>query len=324
MPIDQAPNTEANAARLFGSLAVMTMGVAATLATVLGFFGSAWWVFDILAGFRLQLALLLVVVAAGFRIGFGMATGALFLAAAITNVIIVAPLFLGSQPAAGADNARLTIASVPVDETGKEEAMAWVAESDVDIAFLVDTDDTWSDVAPTPGSGYVVVDQVFIGRQTGMTIVAKRGITLDIVGLENTNTPVIRAATTVGTRDIVIYAMLLRAPDSDTEAKQRNALLERIASRIVEETVPVAVIGDLGISQWSHSFRIIAEKADLTDSSSGSGFQGSTPGGAFILFRVPTSHLMTTTDLTVTERHLGPDLGHGRTIFQGTVAFAAG
>ena len=100
MPIDQPPSTEGNTARLFGSLGVMTLGVAGTLVTVLGFFGSAWWAFDLLSGYRMQLAVVLLAVAAGFRIGFGMATGALFLAAAITNIVIVAPFSLdrGSRP----------------------------------------------------------------------------------------------------------------------------------------------------------------------------------------------------------------------------------
>ena len=335
MPIDQPPSTAGNTARLFGSLAVMTIGVAGTLVTVLGFFGSAWWAFDLLSGYRMQLAVVLLAVAAGFRIGFGMATGVLFLAAAITNIVIVAPLFLGSRVEALPAEGILTIAGVPVDEAGQQEALEWIIgkpdedgdivdASDVDIAFLLDTDDTWTGLAPPPRSGYVTVDQFFIGRQTGMTIIAREGIEVEVERIENTNNPVVRAETKLGDRDIVIYALLLPAPGSDTEARQRNNLLERLAEQIAAETSPVVVIGDIGASQWSHSFRVLTANSVLVDSSPGNGFQGATPGGAWIGLRIPTHHLVHSDSLTVTERHLGPDLGHGRSILQGSIAVAAG
>jgi len=323
MPLDRSPNTVANTVRLFGSLAVMAIGVAATLATVLGFLGSLWWAFDFIAGYRLQLAVLLLAVAAGFRIGFGFATGGLFLAAAITNIVIVAPLFFGSDAEALGSAGTLTIASVPVAEAGQQEAMEWVEASGADIAFLLDTDDTWAGVTPSSGSGYVTVDQVFIGRQTGVTIVARVGLDVTVAGVEGTSNPVVRAETTLGERAVVVYAMLLPSPGSNVEANLRNNLLEDIALHINEETVPVVVIGGLGASQWSHGFRVLAEKADLTDSSPGNGFQGSSPGHLWIGFRVPTHHLLVSDALTTTERHLGPDLGNGESILQGTIAFAA-
>jgi hypothetical protein len=323
MPIDQPPSTGANTLRLFFSLGVMSIGVAATLATILGFFGSAWWAFDMLAGLRLQLAVVLLLVAAGFRVGFGIATGALFLLAGIVNVVIVAPLFLGASPSAAGGSPTLSVASVPVAETGRDEAMEWVIESGVDIAFLLDTDDTWTGVRPEAGSGYRTVDQVFIGRQTGATVVARLGVEVSVAGIENTSNPVVRAVTRLGDDEVVVYALLLPAPGSNTEADFRNALLERLNAEIAREVRPVVVIGDLGLSQWSHSFGVLAADDVLEDSSAGRAMQGSTPGGAWIGFRVPTHHLLTTDDLTVTNRDLGPDLGHGRTILFGTVAYAA-
>jgi len=324
MPIDQAPHTGANTMRLFFSLAIMSLGVAATLATVLGFFGSAWWAFDLLAGYRLQFAILLILVASGFRIGFGIATGALFLAAGIANAVIVLPLFLGGSAAADGASERLTVASIPVEETGRQEAMDWVVEAGVDIAFLMDTDDTWSGVRPPSGSGYVTVDQLFIGRQTGMTIVARSEMEVTVTAISNTNSPAVRAVTTMNGEEVIVYALLLPSPGTNTEAEQRNDLLERIALGIAAESAPVAIIGDIGVSQWSHSFGILKSDGALNDSSPGNGFQAATPGSVWIGLRVPTHHLLHTDTLTVTERHLGPDLGHGRTILQGTVTLAAG
>ncbi len=324
MPVEQPPSTGANTARLFFSLAVMSIGAGATLATVLGFFGSTWWAFDAIANYRVQLAVILVVVAAGFRIGFGIATGALFLVAAVVNVIIVFPLFFGSSTEAAPDSGTLTVASVPVEETGREEAMSWVVKAEVDIAFLLDTDDTWTGARPEPGSGYTTVDQVFVGRQTGITVVARNGLDVEVTGFDNTSSPVVRASTGFGGQTVVLYALILPAPGSNTEAELRETLLRRVADGVAAETGPVAVIGDLGVSQWTHSFSVLTSDGLLEDSSPGNGFQGSTPGSVWIGLRVPTQHLLHTSEMVVTDRHVGPDLGHGRTVFQGTLAFTAG
>lgn len=323
MPIDKSPSTTADTARLFVSLTVLAVGVAGTLATVLAFFGSVWWAFDLIAGYRLQLGIILLVVAAGFRVGFGPATGALFFAAAVVNVVIVAPLFLGSGEEADAAQGTLTIASVPVEEAGRQEALDWVDGSDTDIAFLLDTDNTWAGVTPSADSGYVTVDQIFVGRQTGVTVLARVGTPVTVAAIEGTAEPVVRAETAIGDETVVVYALLLDVPTNDAEADRRNALLEELAGRIETETAPVAVIGGLGASQWSHAFRVLASNGDLTDSSSGDGFQGSSPGNLWIGLRMPTQQLLHSDVLTTVGRHLGPDIGGGENILQGTIAFAA-
>jgi hypothetical protein len=339
MPLDQPPSTGANTLRLFGALAVMTTGVAATLATVLGFFGSFWWFFDVLAGYRLQLAVILLAVAAGFRVGFGLATGILFFAAAVTNVVIVYPLFFGSaEPvAAGAD--KLTIASIPVTETGQQQALDFIArvevdeetravelayESGVDIAFLLDTDDTWTGLSPVPETGYVTVDQVFYGRQTGITVIAREGLDVVVEGLGDVANSVVRVETTLGDNALVIYAVNFSSPGSDTQAAHRERVINDVVARISTETTPVALIGGLATSPWSHAFDLLAGDADLTDSSPGHGFQGSSPGSVWIGFRVPTHHLLHSAGLTSVERHLGPDMGSGQRVLQAVIAPSAG
>ena len=325
MPVEQPKNTAANTLRIFGSLTVLSIGVGATLATVLGFFGSLWWAFDTLSGDRVQFFVLLVVVAAGFRIGFGIATGALFLAAAVANAVIVAPLFLGAADPAAADAGVLRIASVPVEEAGQEEAMAWIVESEVDIAFLLDTDDTWSSASPPAGSGYRTAGQVLVGRQTGITVVSKAGIEITIEDARGSGAhPLIRATTHIGDRDMVIYSVFLPAPGSSAEANQRNDVLTEFADRVARETVPVSVIGGLGASSWSHAFGILTSDTDLVDSSPGNGYQASSPSGFWIGFRVPHHHLLHTSALTTLDRHIDTELGQGMRILQATLAEAGG
>ncbi len=265
---------------------------------------------------------MLLAVAAGFRIGFGKATGILFLAAAVTNVVLVLPLFFGSAAAAATDGGTLVIASVPVEETGREQAMDWVEDSGADIAFLLDTDDTWSGVSPAAQSGYIIVDQVFYGRQTGITVMARNDLMVTVERRGTVANPVVRVETLLAGRPIALYAMDLSSPGSDAQADLRNDVIAAIAEEITSESVPVAVIGGLAASPWSHAFSMFAADADLTDSSRGRGFQGSSPGGVWIGFRVPTHHLLHTQTLTTIERHLGPDLGGSQRVLEATIALS--
>jgi hypothetical protein len=206
----------------------------------------------------------------------------------------------------------LQVASVPVHETEKDEAMVWVVESGVDIAFLLDTDDTCTNVEPPPGSGYTTVGQVFVGRHGGITVVAKSGVNVVVEDLrDNSANPLIRAAITIGDSELAVYAVYLPPPGTNAEADQRNDVLAFMADLVAAETIPTAVIGGLGATQWSHAFGILTGEADLIDSSPGHGFQASSPGNCWIGFRVPCNHLLHTSTLTTTERHIDADLGQG-------------
>lgn len=323
MPVETQKSVSLATARLFVSLTVLSVGVAATLATILAFFGSLWWAFDTINGVRLHLAILLLLVAGAFRVGFGLATGALFLAAALVNAVIVAPVFLGSATDPDPDAGTLKVASVPVEETGQDDAMDWVIEAGVDIAFLLDTDDTWSGLTPPAGSGYKTVDQVFVGRQNGITVIARTNLDVSVDDRRTGADPLIRAEAKIGDREIAIYAVLLAAPGSDAETSLRNDVLEEIARQVAAEVIPVAVLGPLGTSQWSHAFGLLTADSVLVDSSPGNGYQSSNPGGWWLGLRMPLHHLLHTDSLTTTERHIDAHLGQGTRILQATLANAA-
>ena len=276
-----------------------------------------------MSGYRLQLGLVLLAVAAGFRIGFGLATGGLFLAAAITNLVIVTPLFFGSSAAAAGAGAGasdiLVVASVPVAETGQSDAMNWADLAQVDIAFLLDTDDTWAGVTPI-NSTHVTAGQMFVGKQTGITVVAKRGLTLTVEEKRIGAFPMVRVEAMIGDQAVALYAMNLLTPGTNSEATRRNDALSEIARQASAETIPVAVIGGVGASQWSHAFGILEGEGDLVDSSRGHGFQPSSPGDFWIGFRVPNHHLLHSSALTTTDRHIDAGLGHPMRILQATLA----
>ena len=102
MPIRRADSAITSFARTFGGLALLTTGFIATVGTILGFFGSAWWMFDVMAGYRVQFACLLIISGILYGLILGRATSVIFLVAAVINIIVILPLYL-DNPAEPAD-----------------------------------------------------------------------------------------------------------------------------------------------------------------------------------------------------------------------------
>ena len=67
----------------FIGFGLVALGVVGTLATVLAFFGSTWWLFDYASNFRAHLAVVLLLVSLAYALVFSKATGLFFMVMAI-------------------------------------------------------------------------------------------------------------------------------------------------------------------------------------------------------------------------------------------------
>ena len=123
---------------VFG-MTLLTVGFLATMATLLGFFGSFWWAFDVLADYRLQLAAVLTIT--GILYGLVLSRGAalIFIVAAIVNLAIILPMFI-SQPLQAVGAERMTLASIQIDSAVDSGGalLRWVEESGADMVFLLE------------------------------------------------------------------------------------------------------------------------------------------------------------------------------------------
>ena len=73
---------------------VQALGVLIALATLLGYMGKWWWVFDLFSHFRMQYALTFIVLAIIFLAGKRKRIALLFGAFMLVNVLAIAPLYL--------------------------------------------------------------------------------------------------------------------------------------------------------------------------------------------------------------------------------------
>jgi len=310
MPIRRADSAISSFARTFGGLALLTAGFIATVGTILGFFGSAWWMFDVMAGYRVQFAVVLLVSGILYGLILGRATSVVFLVAAMVNVIVVLPLYLDG-PAKPGDGDFVDVASVNVRSaaTGRQAIISWIDDSNADLIFLFETSDAWVDQIRAADLGYRIIPEIPTDRIYGMTVLSRDAVSVDTFRAGDTEDLVIRAETELDDMPVVVYALQPRAPTSVEDATARDDVIDFVARRAQDESSPIMVVGALNATPWSHAFRNLSTTADLVDSGRGFGFQPTWPAHLWTGLTIPTNHLLHSPELTTVERLVGPDIG---------------
>lgn len=295
--------------RTFLGLGLLTAGFLGTLATILAFFGSTSWFFDLLANFRFQLALGLIVLGALYFVAFGRSVAFIFVAMGVVNVFLIAPLYLDDPaPAAGEESIRIVSFNVGAGRADTAELATWVENSDADLIFLLESTEEWVAALPAADIGYAVGNEIPEDRHYGISVLGRDSASVEQLRLGTTRDPAVRVETTIGGQTVAVYAVHPRPPDSEAKTEARDSLFVELAGLVGQETMPVVVIGDFNASPWSYSFRDFTSETNLVNSQNGYGLSATWPTG-FPVTLVPLDHMLHSNRLTTVDRFVGPDLG---------------
>ena len=293
----------------FVGFGLVAIGVVATLATILGFFGSTWWLFDFAANFRAHLAVVLTLVALAYALVFSKAMGLLFLAMAVVNGLLILPFYSESQEAAQGEE-RMTIVTFNVSQRAsiRDATFRWIDTFEPDMVVLVDSTDHWVN-ATEMADPYVVQTDLPPDRSYGITVLAREGVETELVRVSQIRDTVVRVEAQIGEQPVIVYAAQARAGSNQTDADYRNEYLAEVSRLVQAETHPTIVVGDLQSTPWTHAFRNLESDAELVNSMTGFGIQSTWPADRWAFFRLPFDHLLHTDDLTTVDRWLGPTFG---------------
>jgi len=293
----------------FIGFGLVTAGVIATLATILGFFGSTWWLFDFASNFRAHLAVILLIVALAYALVFSKAIGLFFLGMAVINGLLVLPLYTDS-PATAVGEDTMTIVSFNVGQRAsiRDATFRWIDTFEPDLVVLQESTDLWVD-ADEMAQPYVVQNELPIDRTYGITVLSKEGVETQLLRVTQIRDTVVRVEATIGAQPVVIYVVQCRLASNEVDAGYRDEYLAEVSRMAQAETVATVVVGDFQASPWSHAFRDLVSEAELQDSMSGFGLQTTWPADRWAFFRIPFDHLLHGEELTTVDRYLGPTLG---------------
>jgi endonuclease/exonuclease/phosphatase (EEP) superfamily protein YafD len=294
---------------------IILVAPAVLLAAVsLAAFGGRWvWWLDVLANFRAQYVVVLLVLGLVIAVSRWRRTGLAILAVALVNLLFVGPLYVGSpgDSVAGAPNLRVMSFNLLSTNESYNEVIEYIVASEPDVVLLHESSRPWEVAIESAGFDYEVVrgrsDELIFGTLVlvrdaveavsyGFAEGAARAIALEY---QPDGWPV----------PVRILSTHPLAPTTAERAGLRDAQLAFAAEWAGEQEGAFLVVGDLNASPWSWPFRRLVAEGSLRNSQLGFGLQPTFPADSLFLLRVPIDHLLHSDQLRVRDRELGPALG---------------
>ncbi|MBT8213936.1 MAG: endonuclease/exonuclease/phosphatase family protein [Acidimicrobiia bacterium] len=291
------------------AIILLTVGTLGTVATLMGFFGSTWWLFDLIANFRVLLMLTLLIVGVIYGMVFGRAGAVVFFAAGLINLLVILPLYLGNQPdptTTTDDDITITIHNVTASNQNRTDVFDHLAGTGSDLVFVFESSVDWERAARLADLPYDIVAVPDPERRFGTMVLAQPGLDVEVEQIFVSNDLDTIARVTIG--DVVVLAAHPRSPTNSDGSNKRDDLLAALTDLAAAEGEATIVVGDLNATPWSHAVRSLQDEAELRNSLQGYGLQP-TWHADWRLFAIPIDHALMSQDLTTVSRSTGPANG---------------
>ena len=291
----------------------MIPAVALALVSLASFAGQWVWWLDVLANFRAQYVIALVLFGVVLlaprrrKVGYGVLT------AAVVNLVVVAPLYLGSPGDANPGLPSIRVLNFNLLSTNESYAavIEYIEAANPDLVFLHEASRPWEAAIRSAGLDYEIIRPRSEGLIFGTLVLARDEVEAVSYGFAATNPRAV--ALTYHPDDWPIPVEVLSthplAPTSRERADLRDAQLDFAGNWASSAEGAYFVVGDFNATPWSAPFRRMIATGGLRNSQIGFGLQPSFPATSGALVRVPIDHLLHSDEIVVTDRRLGPNLG---------------
>lgn len=285
--------------------------IVACLATVTGFLGRHWWIFELTSHFRLQLAVALGAFAAVWAVKRRWRmTAVCGVGAAINAMLVLVLLWPRAEPVATA-GPRLRLVAIKVHTENKRSdlVLEFVRRADADIVLLMEVNERWMDTLGSLRTNNTQVIAEPSEDNFGIALFSRLPLTNSgVVELGNGEVSSIIATIEVGGQSVLLLGAHMLPPGSAEYAQRRNEQFREVAAQVRRSALPVIVLGDLNSTPWSPYFADLLRESGLKNTAQGRGLFGSWPAwlpGA----RIPLDHCLVSPSILVINRQLGPRIG---------------
>ena len=291
-------------------LIVSLVGYCLGLVTVAGFFGGSWWVLDLLAGFRHQLAIALMVCALVAAFARWRKTAVAIGLLGAVNLALVVPLYIGpSRPQTG--ELRIVSFNVLASNRRFAEVVDFIRSSEADVVVLHEVTRRWEQEIEAAAATfddwpYEITEARARGDLFGSMVLVESGAAVESFGFALTDPRAIEILLPDGVALLAIHPL---SPSSEFRALQNDRQFLFATEWAAGQDGPAIVVGDFNATPWSYPFRRLLSTADLSNSARGFGLDLSYPADGNPLIRVPIDHLLFSEGLAVVDRRLGPAMG---------------
>jgi endonuclease/exonuclease/phosphatase (EEP) superfamily protein YafD len=230
------------------------------------------------------------------------------LAALVLNGVAVAPLYFAESKTTG--GAKLTIATINIFGSRNkhyERVIEYVHTKHPDVLCLNEITHDWMRhmIAALPDYPFRFDEGIAGGAAIFSRVPLEKIPPADI---QHARRYGVRGQLSFAGEPVLIVAEHPPDPLHRQRADARNAEFQRLASDVHSAHEPVIVIGDMNATAWSPYFERLLKVSGLQDSEYGFGVQP-TWNQYLPLPLIPIDHCLTSKELAVTRREVGPDIG---------------
>lgn len=299
---------------LFNLIKVGVMLAAASSILALGARGH--WLMDLLANFRVQYALYLVVAALLFFLCRNSRWAVVTAVLAALNLWIISPYLVPSPRSAVVEKElgesfRLMNFNVLSSNRRHDDVITYLREKDADFVFLLEASPEWEPALKKLSDLYPHQKNEIQAGNFGIALLSKTPFQKVEVAEYTPLIASIDALVLVGDKRVRLIGTHPYPPINAKVCRLRNAHMQRLAESIAKETgaTKTIVAGDFNMTPWSPHFVDFLSASQLEDSAKGRGVMPTWYALPLFSFGVPIDHICVSEGIHIEDRGVGPDLG---------------
>lgn len=260
---------------------------------------------------------------------------AVFGAAALINLLQIAPLFFGgpskSERDVAADVTFMTV-NVLRKNHNHEAVRRAIEHSTPDIVALLEVDQRWITAMADLERNYPHSIKEPRDHNFGMALYSRVPLkNAQVARFVPDGVLSIVAGIEIDGRSLTVVATHPVPPSSSSSSHERNKQLAALANFADQRIEPVVILGDLNTTPWNGHFKKLLSQGRLLDSGKGFGLQPTWPGAWLpklkqkagtsvagppaaspfdnFLFRIPIDHCLHSSELQTVDRVVGEYVG---------------
>lgn len=282
--------------------------------SLIGEFGSFWWVFDLFSHWRtiylLGGLLLLVTALVLKRFKWAFIAGSVL----IYHVIVVAayvPLIAATPVRAGSDQETMTVAFANTywKNEDSETVIAAIEKMDTDVIFLEEMQPDQFEVVRAALPEYSFALHAPVDYAFDMGVLSKVPVKSHAVHFFMPEVPLIEVVVELDGKELHLLGVHPHSPVSYEFTKDRNEYLRDLFEYADASPDSMVVGGDFNITQFSPVYRELLADSRMIDTQSQYKLTSTWPASAPKWAAIPIDQVFVTPDVLVTQRYRGENTG---------------
>lgn len=293
----------------FGFLQVV--GGILCLLTLAGFLGRFWWLFDLTSHFRVQYALVLILIAlillAKRRVIFCL----VFLVFSLINASQFLGLYSNGRETAGDSprKLRVMLVNVRTESNAFQKVLDYIRENAPDMVVLEEINQRWAGEMRALGDDYPYHITEPSEDNFGIALLSKHRLSFaKVLYLGTADVPSVYGEFKLDGFEFAFLGTHPLPPGGKEYTRHRNQQLADVAEFVQNCPKPVVLIGDLNVTPWNYYFQRLMRETGLVNCAAGYGLLATWPT-RFPPAWVQIDHCLTSTNFVVKDFRVGKHLG---------------